>query len=267
MPQEKYYLLRFAFRGDSYAGWQRQVSALSVQQVMEDCLRRILEDSRLCLTGCSRTDAGVHAREMCASFRTANVFDAQEVMKSLSVQLPHDIRVISMEEKEPGFNAHSDVQGRAYVYAVYTGEYALYLKGLCQSWNDVSPDFDRESLRRTVSMICGAHDFRNFTGKRKNAGSFIRTIRRAEIYAFGRVLCFYLSGDGFLYQMIRRLAAQWHEIAAGRLSAEAFEQMLDGPEQPVNDAAAPSCGLYLKKVFYQPDEWKTDTLNYPPFYF
>ena len=255
------YRMRIAFSGKSYAGWQRQPGLNTVQQCVEETLRSVFQEKELTVTASGRTDAGVHALDLPLSFRTAKNLPGQELTRLLKLRLPHDIRLLEIVPS-PGFNAHADALGKAYVYLISPDEPNLFLRDLCWNWPGVTVT---DELRLAVSRLIGTHDFRFFTGK-KAGGSTIRTIYRAELVSFGPLLCFYVSGNGFLYKMVRRLAGFLYETAAGKHTANDLTRHLENPGPPPDDfTVAPPEGLYLKRVFYRPGEWCEDQLTAPPF--
>ena len=258
----RFYKMRIAFNGANYAGWQRQPGSATVQQAVEETLRNLFSEDRLAVASSSRTDAGVHALDMTLSFSSERSFPENELAAVLKRRLPHDIRLLEIIGVSSAFHAHRNALAKAYVYAIQTGEPDIFLKGLCWNWRNTPVNGE---LRRAVKMISGTHDFRSFTG-RKTESDTVRTIYRAELMQFGSLCCFYISGDGFLYKMVRRLTGFLYETAQGRHTAGDLAALLERPECPPDDVTvAPPEGLYLKKVFYNPEEWRQDTLTAPPF--
>ena len=260
------YRMDLAFNGSNYSGWQRQTDGtLSVQQVVEDSLRRITGEENLHVCACSRTDRKVHALCMSTSFHTEKVLDPKRASFCMEKQLPHDIRLERLEKAPPGFNAHTCALGKSYVYAVNAGYYNLFLRQGCWSWHDVQ---SVEILKELLPLLEGTRDFRSFTGVDLSKENPFRTLYRAEMFSFGPVICFYFAGDGFFYKMVRRLVGAMYEVASGKRSADSFKAMLDTPSRPPDDIlVAPPEGLYLKKAFYEAGEWQHDSVEQPPFFF
>ena len=256
------YRMRIAFNGSRFSGWQRQTGLRTVQQSVEETLRPIFRYPELKASACGRTDAGVHALDMTLSFHSKNDLPERELAELLKLRLPHDIRLLEAVRAPEHFDACRDALGKAYVYVIQPGEPDIFLKGLCWNWPDeVSP----EICRGMIAQLPGTHDFRFFTGRHGEKDT-ARTIFRAELVRFGSVFCFYLSGNGFLYKMVRRLAGFLYETARGEHSPEEFARLLDRPEPPADDVTvAPPEGLYLKKAFYEPEAWQEDRLTGLPF--
>jgi len=256
------YRMRIAFNGSRFSGWQRQDGLRTVQRSVEETLCSIIRDPEVKTTACSRTDAGVHALDMTLSFCSGNDLPDRELSTLLKTRLPHDIRLIEAVHAPMDFNAQRDALGKAYVYVIQTGEPDIFLRGLCWNWPGTFPV---ERLRPIIEQLPGTHDFRSFTGRHAEKDT-ARNIFRAELIPFGSLLCFYISGNGFLYKMVRRLAGFLYETARGDHSPEDFRRLLKAPQPPSDSVTvAPPEGLYLKKVFYEPEEWKLDQLTIPPF--
>ena len=254
--------MRIAFNGSGFAGWQRQPGLRTVQQSVEETLRPVFQDPELKAAACGRTDAGVHALDMTLSFHTANDLPEGELNELLKRRLPHDIRLIEAVHAEEHFDACRDAQGKAYVYVIQPGEPDIFLKGLCWNW---PTGVLVETCRTVIERLPGRHDFRSFTGRHAEKDT-VRTIFRAELIRFGGIYCFYISGTGFLYKMVRRLAGFLYETACGKHSPEEFGRLLKQPERPADDVTvAPPEGLYLTKAFYEPEAWQTDRLTGVPF--
>lgn len=256
------YRMRIAFNGSRFSGWQRQPGLRTVQQSVEETLRSIFRTDELKAVACSRTDAGVHALDMALSFSVENDLSDREVTELLKLRLPHDIRLIEAVHAPMDFNAQRDAQGKAYVYVIQPGEPDIFLRDLCWNWPGT---LSLDSIRRVIEQLPGTHDFRSFTGRHAGKDTH-RTIFRAELIPFGSLFCFYISGNGFLYKMVRRLAGFLYETACGLHDEEDFRRLLETPEPPSDDVTvAPPEGLYLKEAFYRPEEWKQDRLPAPPF--
>lgn len=254
------YRMRIAFNGSRYAGWQRQPGLNTVQQRVEEVLRSVFRDDALTVAACGRTDAGVHALDMTLSFRTEA--EATGLQSRLKQRLPHDIRLLEIAPAPDDFNAHKSALGKAYAYAVSPGEPNIFLRGLCWNWIDMPIT---EEVRTALKLLRGTHDFRFFTG-RHTEGNTVRTLFRTELIEFGPLAVFYFSGDGFLYKMVRRMMGFLYETARGKHTAAELEEHLNRPELPPDDlTVAPPEGLYLKKTFYQPDEWRRDRVENLPF--
>ena len=260
--QDHFYKLVFSYNGTEYAGWQRQKCCRNtVQETMEEILRNIFNRKDLVLTGCGRTDTGVHALGMTASFHVDSKIPPEELKRCLNKRVPHDILVHEVEER-PFFNAHEEAKGKSYVYTVKLGNYAIFLPDTCWCWLEKG---NLDAVKTALKATAGTHDFRNFSGR--PAPDSRRTVFRAEFYDFSPVICFYFSGSGFLHKMVRRLVGGLHEVYTEKITPEEYIRALHDPEFHKVQEVAPPKGLFLKKVFYSPEEWKEDELKEPPFFY
>lgn len=260
--QEYCYKLVFSFNGTKYFGYQRQKCGNTVQEALEEVLRNIFHKKDLVTTSCGRTDTGVHALGMTVSFHVDSKMPPEELKTCLNKRLPHDI-LIHEVSLHKSFNAHEEARGKAYVYTVKLGSYALFLPDTCWCWLEKG---NMEEVKKALQKVKGTHDFRNFSGR--PAPDSTRTIFRAEYYDFSPVICFYFSGNGFLHKMVRRIVGGLHEVYVGKLTAETFIKSVEDPlfKEGVQEVAPPK-GLFLKKVFYSENEWEEDHLQYPPFFY
>lgn len=258
---EYFYKLLFSFNGTNYFGWQRQSCGNTIQETLEEILRNIFHKEDLVLTACGRTDTGVHALGMTASFHVDAKIPPEELKTCLNKRVPHDI-IIHQIELLPYFNAHEEAKGKAYVYTVKLGNYAIFLPDFCWCWLEKG---DLDAVKQALQAVAGTHDFSNFSGR--SAPNSVRTVFRAEFYDFSPVICFYFSGNGFLHKMVRRLVGGLHQVYTGRIRAEDFICALHEKDFHSVTEVAPPKGLFLKKVFYKEEEWKEDILQYPPFFY
>ena len=255
------YRIVLSFNGTNYFGWQRQKCGNTVQETMEEILRNVFREKDLVLTGCGRTDTGVHALGMTASFHTVTRIPEEELKNCLDKRVPRDILVKEVREMA-SFNAHAEAKWKSYVYTVKLHNYSLFLPDGCWCWLE---EGDLEAVKSALKSVEGTHDFRAFSGR--PAPDSRRTVYRVEFYDFSPMICFYFAGNGYLHKMVRRLVGGLHEVYVGKITAQDFADALQDPACAKVREVAPAKGLYLKKVFYSPEEWKLDTLEHPPFFY
>ena len=258
------YKITLEYDGTNTLGWQRQLDGPSIQECLENVLE-LLSGKHTEVAAAGRTDAGVHALNMFASFRTSARINQEDLFRNLQKQCPHDIAICSLQRIPSEFHLQNSICGKSYVYAVYLGSYSLFLRDSCWSWPE--KDLNLALVQQALTALEGTHDFRNFGGTTNGVRSTVRTLYHCRTICFGSVLCFYFSGNGFLHKMLRRIVACLHELAVGNMSLEDFRCMVDHPEtDQSNDLMAPPHGLYLKNVFFQLGEIQNDTLEFPPFF-
>ncbi len=239
-------LLRLQFVGAHYAGWQRQKNALSVQQVIEAGLSKITR-SDVKATGCSRTDAGVHAEDYLVNFHTESTIPADKFAPALQSQLPQDILVISSREVEASFNSRRNSIEKTYRYQIAMNRSPFYNDFWWQT--DRNPDL--AVLKRCSQLIVGVHDFSGFCVKRSLKEVNICTIKQATWKRTGKRLYFRITGDRFLHHMVRFLVGAQMQAACGEISVEDVGKMIEHPRAHRAKFPAPPEGLYLEKVKFR----------------
>ena len=262
---ERTFKLVIAFDGTDFNGWQRQGNGLGVQQVLEERLATLFDVPALRVQGSSRTDSGVHALGMVASFRApaSPYIPDWKLMKALNRILPPSIKIRSAQIVPDTFNARFSACGKAYAYVVNTG----YISPFSDRWScDVADIVDLEAIREGLEYVEGTHDFSPFTIQLQEEKDHVRTIYKAELKVFGRFLCFHIVGNGFLYKMVRAVSGTLIEAGRGKIPAENIRLALETGDKKYIRDVAPGKGLFLLKVFYEPEEWKSHTLELLPFH-
>ena len=248
-------LLALRYLGTRYHGWQVQQNALTVQEVLQDAVESITGD-RSGVTGCSRTDAGVHAEMYCCAFDTASPLRGRKMTQALNARLPRDIAVYGCREVPAGFHPRYAAVGKRYVYRIWNApernpfweERSLHIRG----------PLDVERLDAAARDFMGTHDFaacRASDPHRIGPGAedtertvtFARVHRREEE---PHMVEFTVEADGFLYNMVRIMAGTLLDMASGRLPWDAVPVGLAGRDRLRMGATAPAKGLSLVRVRY-----------------
>lgn len=249
-------MLRLAFDGTDFAGWQRQKDQPTIQGEVEDRLA-IMTRERVRLHGVGRTDAGVHALGMTCSFETSAAISCEGLLRGLNSMLPEAIRVVAVEEKEAGFHARKNARAKTYIYQLLVG-------GLCfpteRLYNyHLKHDLLLDPMRECLLLLLGEHDFSCFeaTGSRDmeytGGRGGVRTIFKADLIVGDgspRPVGIEISGDGFLRHMVRNIVGTLLEVGSGRMSVAGFQEVLAGRDRCLAGPTAPARGLFLKEVFY-----------------
>ncbi|MCK4856809.1 MAG: tRNA pseudouridine(38-40) synthase TruA [candidate division Zixibacteria bacterium] len=238
-------LLQLAFVGTNYSGWQRQTNGLAVQEVIENALAEITGE-KIALTGCSRTDAGVHAEQFFANFRTNASLPADRFRLALQSKLPHDIMVTKSRQVAAGFNARRAALEKSYRYQIYFGKSPF----LVDRWWLCPQVIDFRVLPKLTEMLPGDHDFSGFCVRKSLKHSNHCLIKQATWRKDGRKLYFQITGNRFLHRMIRFLVGAQIEVAAGKMSKTEWENIILNQSESRAKYPAPPDGLYLTRVKY-----------------
>lgn len=242
-------LLTLCFDGADYHGWQIQQNAVSIQQVFQQALGRVLE-SQPEIKACSRTDAFVHAREFCVSLRTDRAIPCERLTGALNHFLPDDIAVLSCREVPEEFHARYSCLGKEYEYLIWNEKIRNpFLNGRAlHYWYPL----DLPRLNRAAACLTGSHDFTSFCAvDARERGNLTRTVTEARWMRNGGKVSFFVTADGFLYHMVRILVGTMLRVAEGKLVPEDMKRILAARDRKAAGPTAPPQGLYLNKVFYK----------------
>ncbi len=240
-------LLTVEYDGTAYSGWQRQINGLAVQQVLEEALASACGHP-VVVTGSSRTDAGVHALMQMVHFDTDSTIPPEKYPFVLNNILPPDIRVQAGREVPAGFHARFLSSGKTYTYRILNRRHAGALqRNLC--WHVPVP-LDIHSMKKAVSDLVGTHDFRAFEASGGTAKSTVRTLDRADLHEEDGNITIIVSGNAFLYNMVRIIAGTLVEIGLGKLQPDAFRRAFESGSRLDLGMTAPPSGLELTEVRY-----------------
>lgn len=233
--------------GSSYHGWQIQNNSLAVQEVFEKALSDLLGEPTV-VTGCSRTDAGVHAREYVLNFYTNSTITCRGIVFGMNSRLPDDIGVMTCEEASESFHARFDCKGKEYEYVIHNSEYKnpFYMNTAYRSWYPI----DEKKLDKAAKDFVGEHDFKAFCCAECTKENTVRTIYSFDVRREGEMVIFTVSGSGFLYNMVRIMVGTLLFINEGKLEENAIPRILDSKDRTKAGRTVPPQGLYLNKVFY-----------------
>ena len=243
-------LLRLAYRGTAYAGWQRQENALAVQEVVETALADLLGEP-VTLAGASRTDAGVHAKGQVAHLDLPREFALSGLVHGTNHRLPADIRVLAAEKVPADFHARFSAVGKEYRYRLslapvvspFDAPYCVQLERRV----------DLGALRNATDLLRGRQDFTAFALAHGAHRDPHRTIAEAEWLEREDELVFRVVGNGFLRGMVRGLVGTLLEVGAGRRSVASMGELLQGRPRSAAGPTAPAQGLILERVLYGGD--------------
>ena len=240
-------LLTVEYDGTNYAGWQRQLNGLAVQQVLEEALQKATKE-RIVVTGASRTDAGVHALGQAVHFDTESRIPPEKYPFVLNTMLPRDIRVHTGREVPEGFHARFMTCGKRYTYRIVNSRHASAIRR--NTHVHVPLPLDLAPMQEAAKKLLGTHDYAAFQAAGGTAKTTIRTITSAELVQQGDEIILTVEGDAFLYNMVRIIAGTLIEIGLGRRSVNAFTVAYETLDRLSLGVTAPPQGLELSRVYY-----------------
>ena len=241
------------YDGTRYCGFQRQKNGLAVQQVLEEALSDLTgEDTPV--VGSSRTDAGVHARGLCAHFDSATSIPPEKLSFALNTRLPEDVRIRESALAAPGFHARYSACGKIYSYHISNARHTHPIGRLYTAAYPLPLDVER--MQRELEQLIGTHDFAPFAASGSVVHSTVRTLYRVRAKRQGDEITLLLLGDGFLYNMVRIIAGTVMEVGSGKRPEGAIRKAIQSGNRLDLGFTAPACGLILETVLYESQEEK-----------
>ncbi|MEN9359333.1 MAG: hypothetical protein RL095_868 [Verrucomicrobiota bacterium] len=251
MPEIRTWKLRIAFDGTLLNGWQIQDDVPSVQDEVQKALASLYDVPQTYVNGSGRTDAGVHALGLCASFEEPKPsrFSGEGLRKGVNALLPASIRVLEAEEAPAKFHGRFNCIGKTYCYLVDNAAVPNPLFSR-YAWHHRAP-LDLDKMNLAAAYLEGTHDYSAFTVKRSELkGDAVRTILRAGVVPMGSFLVFHFTGTGFLYKQVRSMTGELVGIGLGKASPSRTAEVLAGRQRALAGQTAPAHGLILLECCY-----------------
>ena len=238
------YFLEIAYKGEKYFGWQRQPQQITVQEVVEDALTKLLR-TPITVYAAGRTDTGVHAEKMYAHFDYKEPLPPQLVFK-LNSFLPSDISISNIVPVQENAHSRFDATQRTYHYYVQIGKNPFNFDS---SWQ-VIQELNMEKMNEAAKLLLGKQDFSSFARSKTDVKTHICEVRFAEWERNGDVLKFTIIADRFLRNMVRAIVGTLVNVGKERISIPKFSQIIEQKERKFASVSAPAKGLFLADVEY-----------------
>ena len=245
------YVLKIAYDGTDYAGWQTQKNASSVQECIEQAIYESLGvEARI--TGSGRTDAGVHAAGQICHVALECTVPPERMPDCLNPYLPPSIRVLEGWEGQPNFDACRSAKRKTYRYTLYCGRREHPLLERYATRVDSLPAI--EELQKIARLFEGEHDFKAFCSSGSSVKTTVRTVYSVELvqrFEMGvRIVDVYVCGNGFLYNMVRTMVGELIEISIGKRTPESLQQAFSTGERSLVGKTMAAKGLTMMSVEY-----------------
>ena len=241
------YMLRLAYDGTAYHGFQIQANAPTVQLCLEQALA-VLYGSTIRVEAAGRTDAGVHARGQVVNFSAPALVPESRLPFALNGLLPEDIVVAAARQVEEDFSARRDARAKVYAYTIDNGPFPDVLQRR-YAWHVARP-LDLTGMQKAAARLRGRHDFRAFQAAGSCVKTTVRTLYGLRLTGRRQFIYLMFKGDGFLYKMVRNITGTLVEVGLGRLDPADVEYILQQGCRGSAGATAPARGLCLEKVIY-----------------
>ena len=239
--------IRLSYDGSAYHGWQRQKGLETVQQTLEEAVSRLAK-AETHVIGCGRTDAGVHARKYCASFRTECAVPAEKLPLALNALLPPDIAVSAACEEEPEFHPVYSCRRKEYTYFLRSGALRDPFER-SRVWFRPG-ELELEPMRQAAEQFLGTHDFAAVRSVGTNVKTTVRTVYSFSVDREGSLFTFRISASGFRYNMARAMVGTVVYAALGKLRPEDIPTILEAGDRCLAGPTVPPQGLYMTGVWY-----------------
>lgn len=239
--------IRLRYEGTAYHGWQLQKEDITVASVLEDAIFKVCgSPSRV--TGCGRTDAGVHALRYCANFRTGCGIPADRIPYALNARLPGDIAVTDAVEADEDFNAILSCRKKEYIYKILnSGIRDPFLENRVCFYPQ---HLDMDQMKKAAEAFVGTHDFKAVRSEGTQTKTTVRTVFSCTAEKSGDIITVSVCADGFLYNMCRAIVGTMVYASYGKLQPEDIPGLLLTGDRRLTGPTMPPQGLYLNRVWY-----------------
>lgn len=235
------------FAGTNYHGWQIQKNGITVQECLNNALFSVTGE-KINTVGCGRTDAGVHASGFVASFKTESSIPVEKFPYAINTALPEDIVCINAVRERDDFEASRNSLKKRYVYRILNSDfpdpfldpYSYHVKG----------KLDIEAMRAGADHFCGMHDFIGFASSGFSVKTTDRCIYSLKIYEKNGLICIDVTGNGFLYNMVRIIAGTLISVGKHAVLPEMIPEIINSRDRSRAGITAPAKGLCLMEVCY-----------------
>lgn len=236
-----------AYDGTNYSGWQLQKNAVTIEQKLNEALSDLLGEE-IVVTGASRTDAGVHSLGNVCIFDTNTRIPAEKICYALNTRLPEDIVVQHSCEVAPDFHPRAGKSSKTYEYRVLNREFRDPTRRLNTYFYHYT--LDVEAMQKAASYLEGEHDFKSFCSVHAQVETTVRTIYSCTVTREDDVVLIRVTGNGFLYNMVRIIAGTLIEVGAGKREPEEILSMLEKTDRCCAGPTAPAHGLTMIGIAY-----------------
>ena len=240
--------LTIAYDGTNYCGWQVQPNGITVEEVVNKALKKLTGED-IQVIGASRTDSGVHALGNVAVFDTYTTIPPERISYALNQRLPEDIVIVKSEEVAEDFHPRYCDCSKTYEYHILNTRIPIPTKRLTNYF--VSYDLDVEKMRKAAGYLIGEHDFVSFCNVRTDVEDTVRTVTELEILKDGEEITIRISGNGFLYNMVRIIVGRLIRVGRGFYEPEKVKEILEAKDRKAAGVTAPPHGLILAEIRYE----------------
>jgi tRNA pseudouridine38-40 synthase len=239
--------IELSYLGTAYCGWQRQPGDLSVQQVIEEAMSTIVRQP-VEITGCGRTDTGVHARYYVAHADVQDIYLSEKIVYQLNAVLPSDIAIHQLSEADPAFHARFDARERRYNYYIHFNK-DPFLEGLSFYFHQHTV-LDQEKMNQAAALLLEYDQFKPFCKTGSDADHF-KCVLKESFWTFTDDQAIYMiKSNRFLRGMVRLVVGACINAGLGKITLEELKASMDKQSPLAHAWSVPAEGLYLEEVLY-----------------
>lgn len=244
--------MRLKFDGSGYHGWQYQTNGVTLQETIERALGEICGE-KIRVTGCSRTDAGVHALDYVMNFKTNCKIPTSRFPYALNGRLGDDITVTEAREVPTEFNARFSAKGKRYIYLILNDRFpSPFLSRY--SWF-LPYKLNLEDMKEAAECFVGTHDFKGFMACGGQQKTTVRTVFECSVKADPKNLIkITVAADAFLYNMVRIITGTLVYVGCGKIKKDEIPEIIRKGDRRECGVTAPPQGLFLEKVYLREDD-------------
>lgn len=240
-------LLRVAYDGTNYHGWQFQPGIITIESVLNEALSNMLKED-IKVIGASRTDTGVHSLGTIAVFDTESKIPGEKFTYALNQKIPEDIRVVESKEVDISFHPRHQNSEKTYEYKIWNDKFEQPVNRLYSFF--VHHELDIDKMQEGANYLIGEHDFKSFCSVNTTAETTVRTIYDIKVFKEDKMITIRVTGSGFLYNMVRIIAGTLIDVGKGRRKPEDVKVMLEALDREKAGPTAPAHGLTLYSYKY-----------------
>ena len=240
--------LTIEYDGKDFNGWQKQPNKLNIQGEIERAIYNITKEE-VDLIGSGRTDAGVHAWNQIANFKTNSNISIEKMAIAINSQLKNSIVVKKAEEVDERFHSRYNAKRKTYRYVINNTEYGSAIYRNLEYHFPIK--LNVEKMQEAAKYFEGEHDFKAFKSSGTSGKNSVRTIYKAEVKTDGERILIELTGNGFLYNMVRIISGTLLDVGLEKIEPSEIEDIINSKDRTKAGKTLPAHGLYLVKVNYE----------------
>ena len=240
--------LTIEYDGKDFNGWQKQPNKLNIQGEIERAIENVTGE-KVELIASGRTDAGVHALGQVANFKTNSKMAIEKIPIAINSQVKKSIRIKNAEEVDENFHSRFNCKRKTYRYVIDNSKYGTAIYRNISYHMPIK--LNKKKIKKAIKYFEGKHDFKAFKSSGTSSKSSVRTIYSAQILVEGDNIGIDLTGNGFLYNMVRIIAGTLVDVGLGKIKAEDIPKIIEGKDRTKAGKTLPPQGLMLIKVDYE----------------